>query len=84
MSDQAKEKMSAARGRQAASPIEMGWLGWRDIVWRTWSETWDDNIGLIAAGVAFYAFLAIVPTLAVSFSATDSSLTPRPFRITCG
>jgi membrane protein len=31
---------------------------------RTWKEASDDNVGLLAAGVAFYAFLAFVPLLA--------------------
>ena len=30
---------------------------------RTWAETGDDNISLIAAGTAFYVFAAIVPLL---------------------
>lgn len=30
---------------------------------RSWKEAGDDNVGLIAAGVAFYAFLAMVPLL---------------------
>jgi len=30
---------------------------------RAWAEASDDNIGLVAAGVAFYGFLAIVPLL---------------------
>ncbi len=30
---------------------------------RTWAETSSDNVGLIAAGVAFYGFLALVPLL---------------------
>jgi membrane protein len=37
--------------------------GWKDVLVRTYQETGRDNIGLIAAGVAFYAFLAIVPLL---------------------
>ena len=37
---------------------------WRDVVVRTWKEASDDNVGLLAAGVAFYAFLAFVPLLA--------------------
>ena len=31
---------------------------------RTWKEAGDDNVGLLAAGVAFYGFLAFVPLLA--------------------
>src|SRR3954452_19821990 len=36
----------------------------RDILVRTWKEAGDDNVGFLAAGVAFYAFLAFVPLLA--------------------
>lgn len=52
------------RGRQADTPLKMSRHAWRDILWRVWSESGNDNIGLIAAGVAFYAFLAFVPLLA--------------------
>jgi membrane protein len=37
---------------------------WKDILVRTWKEAGDDNVGLLAAGVAFYGFLAFVPLLA--------------------
>ena len=37
--------------------------GWKDILFRTWKESTKDNVGLVAAGVAFYAFLALVPLL---------------------
>lgn len=37
---------------------------WRKVLVRTWKEASDDNVGLLAAGVAFYAFLAFVPLLA--------------------
>lgn len=36
---------------------------WIAVLKRTYAETTDDNIGLIAAGVAFYGFLALVPLL---------------------
>ncbi len=36
---------------------------WKAVAKRTWAETGNDNIGLIAAGVAFYGFLALVPLL---------------------
>lgn len=38
--------------------------GWWDLAIRTWREIGDDNISLLAAGVAFYSFLAFVPLLA--------------------
>lgn len=48
----------------SASPWKSGWPTWRSILARTWQQTLADNIDLIAAGVAFYAFLALVPMLA--------------------
>ena len=39
---------------------------WRDVLVRTWKEAGADNVGLLAAGVAFYAFLAFVPLLAAT------------------
>ena len=36
---------------------------WRTSLTAAWTEAGEDNIGLIAAGVAFYAFLALVPVL---------------------
>ena len=37
--------------------------GWVAVAKRSWAETSADNVGLIAAGVAFYGFLALVPLL---------------------
>ena len=43
----------------------MPWAAWRDIASRTWQRTWDDNVGLVAAGVAFYGFFALLSLLAM-------------------
>ena len=51
------------RGRQAISPWRIPLAGWKEIAGRTWRQTWIDNVGLVAAGVAFYGFLALVPLL---------------------
>ena len=53
------------RGRGATSPWQMPLAAWRDVAVRVWNQSWDDNIGLVAAGVAFYGFLAIVPVLGI-------------------
>lgn len=50
-------------GRQAVTPAAIPWAGWKQIALRTWREAGQDNVGLIAAGVAFYGFLALVPLL---------------------
>ena len=51
------------RGRHATSPWAIPLSGWKDIVIRTARESSKDNVGLVAAGVAFYAFLALVPLM---------------------
>jgi membrane protein len=52
-----------ADGRDAARPADIPARGWLDIVKRTRKGIKDDNVTLIAAGVAFYAMLAIFPAL---------------------
>lgn len=52
-----------ARGRTAASPWAVPPRGWKDVLLRSWREAGQDNISLIASGVAFCAVLAIVPML---------------------
>jgi membrane protein len=37
--------------------------GWKDVLVRTKAEAKEDNVALLAAGVAFYALLALVPGL---------------------
>ena len=54
---------SAVRGEEASSPWRIPAAGWKDVALRTWREAGKDNIGLIASGVAFYGFLAMVPLL---------------------
>jgi membrane protein len=50
-------------GREAETPAQIPVPGWKEIVFRTWKESSKDNISLVAAGVAFYGFLALVPLL---------------------
>ena len=38
-------------------------VGWKRIALDTWNDAGEDNLSLVAAGVAFYAFLAFVPLL---------------------
>jgi membrane protein len=50
-------------GLKADRPSEMPGQGRIQVLKRAWKEAKKDQIPLISAGVAFYAFLAIVPTL---------------------
>jgi len=51
-------------GADADKPSDIPAPGWKQIAKRAYKESNDDNVSLIAAGVAFYAFLAFVPLLA--------------------
>jgi membrane protein len=50
-------------GKEAERPTQIPKRGWLQIVKRAWKEAKTDNISLVAAGVAYYAFLALFPTL---------------------
>ncbi|ABA57578.1 Ribonuclease BN [Nitrosococcus oceani ATCC 19707] len=56
------------RGRKARHPGEIPTKGWRDIAYRIKDSLDDDNISIVAAGVAFYALLAIFPALVAMVS----------------
>ncbi len=61
-------KAEGERGRAASSPGEIPKKGWKDILFRVKDEQSKDNLSMIAAGVAFYAFFAIFPALAAGVS----------------
>ncbi|WP_316014373.1 YihY/virulence factor BrkB family protein [Roseobacter sp. HKCCA0434] len=52
-----------ARGRRAETPTAIPAKGWKDIALRVKDEITTDHVGLIAAGVAFYALLALFPAV---------------------
>ena len=53
--------MAAHADKRGATPPPRGWFAALKSAWR---EADRDNLGIVAAGVAYYAFLAIVPLLA--------------------
>lgn len=56
------------RGRMAERPSEIPRAGWLDAAKRTYRRIGEDKLTLVAAGVAFYLFLAIFPALAALFT----------------
>lgn len=52
-------------GRHARSPWQMPAAAWKEIAVRTWNQSWADNVGFVAAGVAFYGFLALIPLFVI-------------------
>lgn len=62
------ETGSDTRGRSADKPGQIPKRGWRDILSRTKDEIKEDNLSIVAAGVAFYILLGIIPALAALIS----------------
>ncbi|MGH1570343.1 YihY/virulence factor BrkB family protein [Methylobacterium sp. P31] len=56
------------RGRRATTPSEIPVRGWKDIALRVYQEFNKDRLLLIAAGVTFYAILALFPAIAALVS----------------
>lgn len=56
------------RGRTADRPTHIPRKGWVEVLKRTKTEAKTDNLPLMAAGVAFYALLSLVPALAAMVS----------------
>lgn len=65
-----------ARGRQAEQPTDIPAKGWKDIVLRVKDELSNDHVALIAAGVAFYALLAIFPAITALMALAGLVLEP--------
>jgi membrane protein len=64
------------RGRQARHPTDIPVRGWWDVSWRAVKRFSDDNISLIAGGLAMYALLSVFPALAAMVSIYGMFATP--------
>ena len=51
------------RGREAERPGQIPARGWKDVAVRLKAQLKEDDVPLLAAGVAFFALLALVPSL---------------------
>lgn len=56
------------RGRRAGKPKQIPGPGWLDIFWRVRKQIADDRVGMLAAGIAFYALLSLFPAIAAVIS----------------
>lgn len=61
--DRSRRSPPGDRGRDAERPSDLPRRGWRDIGWRVWEELVSNKLSMLAAGVAFYGFLALFPGL---------------------
>jgi membrane protein len=62
MSRTARDK---ARGRSARSPLEMTWLGWKDVLLRFAGNMSENRLTSLAGAVAFFTLLSLVPALSL-------------------
>lgn len=58
------DEQAQGRGRDAKAPTDMPSAGWFDILTRTQRQLTEDNLTIVAAGIGFYGFVAVVPALA--------------------
>jgi len=66
----------ADRGRAAEKPGDIPAKGWKDIAVRVKDSLRDDQVSLLAAGVAFFTLLALAPALAAVVSVYGLVTTP--------
>ena len=57
-----------ARGPRVDCPRDLSASGWWDLLLRVKGQVAEDRLTIIAAGVAFYALLAVFPALATLVS----------------
>ncbi|HVS66716.1 MAG TPA: YihY/virulence factor BrkB family protein [Thermoanaerobaculia bacterium] len=64
----ASEEHGRQRGRWAERPRKIPKRGWREVLQRVKREVGDDHLMIVAAGIAFYAMLALFPALFAALS----------------
>jgi len=67
----------ANRGRRADAPHQIPVRGWLDVAKRVKDEAKDDDLSLLAGGVAFFGLLALAPALAAVVSIYGLVSTPE-------
>lgn len=71
-----KKSGSGYRGEDAQWPHQIPLDGWKDIGKRVWQEMKVDHVQIVSAGVAFYFFLSIFPTIVAAISIYSLVLEP--------
>ncbi|RKS56080.1 membrane protein [Gillisia mitskevichiae] len=74
------QKTRKYRGEDAQWPHQIPLAGWIDIGKRSFHEMKSDNVQIVAAGVAFYFFLAVFPTIIATISVYSLVLEPDQIR----
>ena len=66
----------SGRGRHATAPWQFPWVGWKDVLWRTYQQISEDRLLAVAAGVVFYGLLALFPAITALVSLYGLFATP--------
>ncbi len=74
------QKTRKYRGEDAQWPHQIPLAGWIDIGKRTFHEMKADNVQIVAAGVAFYFFLSVFPTIIATISVYSLVIEPDQIR----
>lgn len=57
------DKPQTSAGRGADEPTDIPARGWKEILWRVYAQISEDRVLAVAAGVTYYALLAIFPAV---------------------
>jgi len=68
VTQETRKSADQGRGRGSRAPTRIPPAGWRDILLRTKDQVVQDNVSIVAAGLAFYSLLAIFPAIAALVS----------------
>lgn len=70
------DKRGSNRGYNAEKPSEIPAKGWKDISSRVLAQIKSDHVQIVSAGVAFYFFMALFPTIIAALSIYGLVLDP--------
>lgn len=71
------KKREMNKSKSITSPKEIDSSGWKKVLIRVKERVVEDNIPIVSAGVAFYAFLAIFPGIIALFSIYGLATDPQ-------
>jgi membrane protein len=74
------ELADGGRGRRAERPEQIPPKGWKEIALRLKTEIKQDQVPLLAAGVAFYALLSLFPAIIAAVSIYGLAADPETVR----
>jgi membrane protein len=88
MNEQHERQDEQWPGEFARRPFHIPWRGWWHIARRVWWSIGEDNIPLMAAGLAFYSMLALFPLLIAAITVyglvSDPGEVPRTLELITG